>query len=112
MHALQGGGEGERRKDDALGERERVLGVALPTEAERLDAHEEQEGGEGVHRGPEVAHDVEPALDREDGVAEGLDEAHPVVALRGLGELGELARGGPVELAWTEEGGSGRRTAR
>ena len=82
-----------------LGKREGVGGVALAAEGERFGALEEEEGREGVHRGPEVAHDVEPALDGEDGVAEVLDEAHPVVPLGRLREVGELARRSPVELA-------------
>lgn len=73
--------------------------MALPAQAEGLDALEEQEGGKRVHCGPEVAHDVQTTLDREDGVAEALDEPHPVVPVRGLGELWELARCRPVELA-------------
>ena len=67
------------------------MGVALAAEAERLDAHEEEERREGIHGRPEVTQDVEPALDREHSLAEALREAHPVVPVRGLRELGELA---------------------
>ena len=89
---------------EPLGERHRVVRVALAAQAERLAPLQEEERGEGVHRGPEVAHDVEPALDGEDGVAEALREHHPVVPVRGLGELGELAGPGPVELACAQAG--------
>ena len=82
----------------ALSEGKGIGGVAFSAEAQCLDALKEEEGREGVHRGPKVAHDIETALDGEDGVPKAFDETHPVVPLCRLGERRELSRLGPIEL--------------
>ena len=81
-----------------LRERERVLAVTLDAERERLETLQEEEGGEGVHGRAEVAEDLNAGLDDESELAEGLAVLEAVVALRWLGEAGELAVR-PVELA-------------
>lgn len=84
---------------EPLREEERVVRVPLRAQAERLEALDEEEGAEGIERGAEVAQDLDTGLDGERDCTEGLAELEPVVALRGLGEVGEAAGLRPVELA-------------
>ncbi len=46
-------------------ERERVVAVTLGAERERLEALQEEERGEGVERGADIAQDLEAQLGRE-----------------------------------------------
>ena len=83
-------------------QRERVFGVALRPERERLDALEQQKRVERAERRPEVAQPLDARPDGKGDVAElgfGVEhvrKAQPVVALGRLGEVGKAAVA-PVE---------------
>ena len=78
--------------------------MTFRAQAERLEALEEEERGEGAHARAEVAHDDFAADHRVRGRAERCAEDAPVVAWRGLCEGGEFRGRGPVEFACRERG--------
>ena len=77
--------------------------MPLRPQTQRLQSLKQKKRGKGIHRGPKVAQDVQTDLDRQDGLAKGLDEAHAVVSLRGLREVRELAGRRPVELTAVDD---------
>lgn len=90
----------ERRLgEDALGKCKGILRVPFSTQAEGLEALEEEERAEGVQSRAEVAQNLYAALDGERDRPEGLAEFKAVVALRRLGECWEFARAHPIKLA-------------
>ena len=80
-----------------VGHGKRVLGVALDSERERLEALQEEKRVERAQRGAGVAEALHPELDDEGEVADGLDVADAVVAGVRLDEVGEASGGLPVE---------------
>lgn len=78
--------------------------MPLPAQAERLQALEDEERGEWVQRGPDIAQELRAHAHREGRSAERLAELEPMVALRGLGEPGELAGFRPVKFACAKKG--------
>jgi len=64
---------------EPLGDRERVLAVALDPERQRLESLEEQERIERAERGADVAETLDAELQDEREVAEGRAVADPVV---------------------------------
>ena len=84
---------------EPLGERLRVLDVAFAAERQGLQPLQEEPGVERAHARSQVAHRVHAQLGRQGFVPVRLPEPHPVVAVRGLRELGELAAGAPVKVA-------------
>ena len=68
-----------------------VCHVAVHPNVERLQALEEEEGREGLHRRPVVAEHLGPRLHQPAEVAEVLEEAEVVVALGRFGHARELA---------------------
>jgi hypothetical protein len=87
-------------------ERQRIIAVPLPAQAERLEALQEQERAERVHARAEVAQDLHAQLDGERERAKGLREDEPVVPLGRLGERREFAGARPIELARVDDDAS------
>lgn len=87
-------------------EGEGVARGALAAQREGLQTLEEEPRVEGRHAGAQVTHGVHPQLRSQRLVPVGIPELHPVVSLRGLGELGELSAGGPVEVASVDDDAS------
>lgn len=85
---------------EVLRQGQRVLGMPLSTQRQRLEADQQLLGAEGVEAGPEVAQDLDAHTDGEGDGTESLPELEPVVTLRRLDHLGEpLGVLAPVELA-------------
>lgn len=66
---------------EVLGQGEGVLGVALGTEGQGLDAEEELLGGKGVEGGTEISEDLDSGADDEGDGAKRLPELEAVVAV-------------------------------
>lgn len=83
---------------------ERVAGVSLGAQAERLQTQDQLLRRKGVEGGPEIAQDLDPYADGKRDGTKRLPELEAVVAFGGLGELREprcvLA---PVELAAVDD---------
>ena len=95
---------------EPLGQRQRVLGVPLRPQAERLDTEEQLLRRKGAEAGAEVAENLDARADDERDGAEGLPELQAVVALGGLDHLREARRvGAPVELAAVDDDAADRR---
>ena len=84
---------------DSLCENERIVGMPLCSQTERLETLQQQERAEWVEGRSEVAKDLHSDLDGKRNRTEGLAELQAMVSFRWLGEVGELSRCGPVELA-------------
>jgi len=83
---------------EVLGHRQSVQAVAIHSHRQGLDALQKLQGIEGAQAGAEGAHDFATGPHGEAEIAEGLKEAHPVVALRRFRHAGEFSIA-PVELA-------------
>ena len=79
--------------------RQRVGGVALDPQRERLEALQEQEAVEGAQGGAQVAQSLHAELDDEGEVADRFDVADAVIGGIRLHEVGEAPRCPPVERA-------------
>ena len=79
-------------------ERERVVGVTLRAERERLQALQQEERAEGVEAGAQVAQYFNAQLQGECDISERLRKLEAVVAFGGRGKSGESA-GSPVEFS-------------
>ena len=89
---------------EVLRERERVLGVPLGAERQRLEADQQLLGAEGVEARAQVAQHLDAGADSKGDGAERVPELEPVVAVRGLDHLGEaLGVLAPVELAAVDD---------
>jgi hypothetical protein len=83
-----------------LGQRQRILPVALCPQAQRLQAQEQLLRSKGVEGRAEIALDLDAGADDEGDGAKGVPKLEAVVALTGLDELGKAgAVLAPVELA-------------
>ena len=91
---------------EVLGHRLGVLTVLLHPQGQGLQAHIQQEAVVGRGDGPQVPHELNGGLgDIGPTQAEALGIGHPVVALVGGGEAGELVRVGiPVKVAAVHNG--------
>ena len=96
---------------EVLGDGERVVGVALGAQRERLDADTDELRRVRRECGAEVAELVGQNARREGRGRGGVGKHEAVVGGVGLGEGRELARGLlPVELAGVDHGAAERRT--
>jgi hypothetical protein len=93
----------ERVSLEPLGEGEGVLVVALTTNGQGLETHEEEPGVERRHAWSQVTHGVHAELGSEGLVSVGVPELHAVVSISSLSEAGELATLRPVEVATVDD---------
>ena len=83
---------------------QRVLGVPLGAQAQRLDAEQELLRREGAHAGAQVAQDLDAHAQDPGQRAEGVEKFQAVEARGRLVHLREArGRGGPVELAAVDD---------
>ena len=80
-----------RMRGQVLRHGQRRFAMPRHAQVQRLDALQQQERGQRRQRRTQRAHRLHPRLHREAEVAEGLVEAHAVIAARRLGHLRKLA---------------------
>ena len=86
-----------------LGDRQRIVAMALHAQRQRLDAGQDQEGVERRHRRPEVAQAQHPAGNREGEIAEGLVQDDAVIFRARLRQHRIAALARPVEGAGIDD---------